>query len=114
MSCTLIPSGINDRNDIYILCESVRADWLELATYLKVDVAAIDAIKVLDEGPGRKLSNILSAWLKRTSPTQPRPTWSVLCEALSHLDSNLSERISSDHPSCQCVLCTPPPTTSAG
>ena len=114
MSRILFPSGISDRNDIYILCEPVRAGWLELATYLKVDVATIDAIKVLTEDPGRKLSDVLSAWLKRTSPTQPRPTWSVLCEALSHLDRNLSERIASDHPNCQCTKCTPPQRTSPG
>ena len=81
-----------------------------------MDIGTIDAIKVLDEGPGRKLSDVLSAWLRRSSPAQPRPSWSVLCEALSHLDRNLSERIARDHPSCQCTECTPPPppnTTSS-
>ena len=76
-----------------------------------MDIATIDDIDVRNEDSFRNLSNVLSAWLKRTSPAQPRPTWSVLCEALSHLDKNLSDKIARDHPSCQCVLCVPPNTS---
>ena len=101
MLVSLHSIGIDDHNDIYISCEAIRADWYQLAIYLHLDMATIDAIKAASsEGPCRCLSSVLSAWLRRTSPRQPRPSWRVLCEALSHLDRGLSERIAGEHTSC--------------
>ena len=98
--------GIDDYADIVCKCESVRPYWFQLAHYLKLDLATIESIEISNREPWRCLSSVLSAWLRRTSPRQPRPSWRVLCEALSHLDRGLSETIAQEHTSCQCIQCS--------
>ena len=97
--------GIEDHRDVYVSCEPVRAQWYTLAIYLYVDKGTISTIKKDCDSCDEWLSEMLDAWLKRRSPGQPKPSWRLLCEALSRLDAALSERVSQQHP-CQCLLCT--------
>ena len=107
-------AGIDDHNDIYISCATIQAKWNELAVFLKVGYDTIEAIERRSDNPSSNLMSVLSAWLRRTSARQPRPSWRVLCEALSRLDGGLSERIAQEHTSCQCIQCCTATLPSTG
>lgn len=94
---------INDFNEVFKYCHSVRAEWKTLASYLGVDRPTVEAIEKDEVGKVAEcLQSLISAWLKRSSPTQPQPSWRLLCNAMSHLDALLS----GDEHKCKCSLCT--------
>ena len=52
----------------------------------------------------RRLSELLSQWLKRWSKDQVLPSWRVLCEAIAMVDRGTAEKIASRH-QCSCSEC---------
>ena len=97
--------GIDNHSAVYSACEQIRAKWEDLATHLFVARPSVEAIKADAKSCADCLKKLLDEWLKRSSPEQPLPSWRGLCNALSHLDQSLSERISAQH-QCGCSLCT--------
>ena len=90
---------------VYSACEKIRAEWEDLGTHLFVARPSVKAIISDGKDCADCLRKLLDEWLKGSSPKQPLPSWRGLCNALSHLDQSLAERISAEH-QCGCSLCT--------
>ena len=97
--------GIDNHSIVYSACEQIRAKWEDLATHLSAPRPSVEAIRADGKDSADCLRKLLGEWLKRSAPEQPLPSWRGLCDALSHLDLSLSERISDQH-QCGCCICT--------
>ena len=72
--------------------------------YLDAPRYVINNIEADRTSNSRRLSELLSQWLKRWSKDQVLPSWRVLCEAIVMVDRNAAEKIASNY-QCSCSKC---------
>ena len=95
--------ALTDHSEVYIACKPVSSEWTNLGTRLGVVKDALDTIEADHRWKGVEtcMSEMLSVWLKRPQGKVTNggiiPTWTILCDALTHIDRVLAERIAKDH-----------------
>ena len=92
---------ITDHGELYIACKPVSGHWKELGARLGVLKNALVTIEANCNGKVDEcMSAILEKWLRR--PVEDvfdgtQPTWRILCEALSHIDKPMAEKLAEEH-----------------
>ena len=87
----------NDYNEVALECQSVSARWRDLRTRLRVLPHTMNNIQATHRGDvERCLPAVIEKWLQRPVGEVSGcvlPNWRNLCEALSHIDRPLADRI---------------------
>ena len=91
----------DDYNEVALACQPVSARWRDLGTRLGLLPHTMNSIEATHRGDvGRCLPAVVEKWLQRPVGEvtgRVSPTWRNLCEALSHIDRPLADRIAKKH-----------------
>ena len=86
---------------MYDAVETLSAKWEVLATKLRIQQHAVEAIKKNNPGDVDVCLNImLRQWLKLNYDYQKygRPSWRIIAKSVQRMDPGLFEEIAKDHP----------------
>ena len=93
----IIITDINDFHAVDQICEHFSADWKKIGGRLQISKNTIEIIgKDNNDKVKECMSELIAKWLKRETLQQPRPTWSILCDAIATVDRTAAERIATE------------------
>ena len=95
----------NDYHNVLSSVQSLSADWRKVGVGLGITFDRLGAIESSRKPDvGEMLMDMIAAWLKIDSETQPEPTWRKLCEAVGKINRSRAKEIAQEH-QCDCSNC---------